>query len=172
MTGRLFTVAAVLSGLLAAGAAASWARSYLVYDQVSCGSVTDRYPCGWKSYDASFAFPRWPPGIPEGAWGAALTCYGKVLLEQAVYREDPLPGTTARGYGWASDENVIPSFSYFYAVTGDMTRGGHWTVRQVTARHWALVLLFAVLPVAWVCASYRLTARRAHRAVRSQGGKG
>jgi hypothetical protein len=159
MKGRLFTVAAALSCLLAIGVAASWVRSYWVYDQVSCGS--NSYQCAWMSYGASFQFPRWPPGIPEGASSAVLTCFGKVLLQQAVYSEEPPPGTGSRGYGWSSDPNVIPSFSYFYAVTGDMTGKGHWTVRQVTARHWALLMLFAVLPVAWLFASHRRTVRYA-----------
>ncbi len=167
MKQRLFTVAAALSSLLAVGVAAFWVRSYWVYDQVSCGSMPDGYQCAWESYGASFQFPRWPPGIPKGASGAVLTCFGKVLLEQAVYSEEPLRGKTSRGYGWSSDDNVIPSFSYFYAVTGDMSRRGHWTVRQGTARHWALVLLFAVLPVAWPFASRRRAVR--HAPVPTQG---
>ncbi len=161
MKRRLFTVVAALSCLLAAGVAASWARSYWVYDQVSCSPVPDRYQCAWRSYGASFQFSSWPPGIPKGASGAVLTCFGKILLEQAVYSEEPVRGTASHGYGWSSDDNVIPSFSYFYAVTGDMNRSGHWTVRQVTARHWALVLLFAVLPSAWLFASRRRAVRHA-----------
>jgi hypothetical protein len=147
---RLFTAMAILSCLLALAAAISWVRSYSAYDQLSCDSGRDRYRCTWKSYAPSFRFSRWPPGIPEGASGATLICYGKISLAQAVYSEVPVSVTGTRGYGWSSDENVIPSFSYFYAVTGDMTRRGHWTVRQVTVRHWALVLLFALLPAAWL----------------------
>jgi hypothetical protein len=154
MKRRLFTVAAALSCLLAVGVAASWVRSYWVYDQVSCGSVLDRFQCAWRSYGASFQFPGWPPGIPKGASGAVLTSFGKILLKQAIHSEEPLRGT-AHGYAWSSDENVIPSFSYFYAITGSMNDRGHWTVRQVTVRHWALMLLFAVLPVAWMFASRR-----------------
>lgn len=161
MKRRLFTIAAALSCLLAIGAAASWVRSYWVYDQVSCGSVSDRYQCAWKSYDASFQFPRWPPGMPKGAAGAVLTCFGKVQLAQRVYSEELPRGTAAHGYGWSSDENIIPSFSYLYAETGDMNGRGHWTVRQVTVRHWALVLLFSVLPVAWLFASRRRAIRYA-----------
>jgi hypothetical protein len=151
MKRRLFTVAAALSCLLALGVTASWVRSYWVYDQVSCGS-TERYGCAWSSYGALFPFPRWPPGIPKGASSAVLTCFGKVLLQQAVYIEEPLRGTASDSYGWSSDDNVIPSFGYFYAVTGDMNGRGQWRVSQVTARHWALVLLFAALPVTWVFA--------------------
>jgi hypothetical protein len=152
---RLFTVAAALSCLLAVAVTASWLRSYWVYDQVACGSAGDRYPCAWKSYDASFQFSRWPPGIPKGASGAVLTSFGKVLFQQALYSEEPVRETASRGYAWSSDGNVIPSFSYLQVVAGDMNRSGHWTVRQITARHWALVLLFAVVPVAWLFASRR-----------------
>jgi hypothetical protein len=130
-----------------------------VYDQLSCGSPSDRYRCTWKSYGAAFQFPRWPPAIPDGAWGALLTSFGKILLREAVYSEEPLPAAGARGYGWSSDSNIIPSFSYFYAVTGDMTRDGHWTVRQATVRHWALMLVFAIVPAAWMVARSR---RRKH----------
>ena len=159
MKWHLFTVAAILSSLLAVGAATSWVRSYTVYDHLSCGSPLDRYRCNRKSYGASFQFPRWPPGIPEGASRAALICCGKILLEQAVYSEEPLPAMALRGYGWSSDENVIPSFSYFYAVTGDMNGRGHWKVLQFTVRHWALVLLFTLLPAAWLFAWRRRTVR-------------
>ncbi len=159
MKRRLFTVAAMLSCLLAVGTAISWVRSYSVYDQLSCGPVPDRYRCTWKSYGASFRFPRWPPGMPEGTSGAVLMCCGKILLERAVYSEEPLPGTGPRGYGWSSDENVIPSFSYFYATTGDMNRRGHWTVHQATARHWALLLLFSLPPAAWLFAWRRRAVR-------------
>jgi hypothetical protein len=123
MKWRPFTVAAALSCLLAAAVAACWLRSYWVYDQVSCGSTPDGYQCAWKSYNASFQFPSWPPGIPKGASSVLLTSFGKVLLRRAVYSEEPLRGTAPRGYGWSSDDNAIPSFSYFYAVTGDMSRG-------------------------------------------------
>jgi hypothetical protein len=146
MKRRLFTVAAALSCLLALASAASWLRSYWVYDQLSCGA----YGCAWQSYDASFRFPRWPPGIPQGATSAALTAFGKIQLKQAVHHGKALPATVAGGYGWSSDHNAIPSFSYFYAVTGDMKGQGEWTVRQLTVRHWALVLLFALLPAAWL----------------------
>jgi len=160
MKWRLFSIAAVLSCVLGVGVAASWLRSYWVYDQISCGSALDRHQCVWKSYSASFQFPRWPPGIPEGGSVALLTSFGKVLLQRAVY-SDGVPGGSSQGYGWSSDDNVIPSFSYFRAVTGDMNRNGQWTVHQATARHWALVLLFAVLPLAWLLASRRRDVRAA-----------
>ena len=160
MKRRLFTIAAALSCLLGIAAAASWVRSYWVYDQVSCGYAFDRDQCAWKSYSASFRFTGWPPGIPKGASGAVLTSFGKILLQHAVYSEEPLQGATSHGYGWSSDDNAIPRFSYFYAVTGDMSRGGHWIIRQVTAMHWALLLLFTVLPVTWLFASRRRPVRR------------
>lgn len=85
---------------------------------------------------------------------AVLTSFGKILLERRTYDGEPLR-VAAHGSGWSSDDNAIPSFSYFHAVTGDMTRSGQWTIRQVTLRHWALVLLFAVLPAAWLLAKPR-----------------
>jgi hypothetical protein len=167
MKRRLFTVAAMLACLLAVGVATSWVLSYSVYYQLSCGSGLDRYRCTWKSYGASFQFPRWPPGIPEGASRAVLICFGKILLEQASYSEEPLPAMASRGYGWSSDENVIPNFSYFHAVTADMSRRGHWTVRQVTLPHWAVLLLFALLPAAWLFAWRRRAV--GYRPKRTQG---
>src|SRR5262249_58134792 len=83
--------------------------------------------------------------------------YGKVLLRRAVYSEG-VPGGSPQGHGWSSDKHIIPSFSYFQAVTGDMTRNGQWAVHQATAPHWALVLLFATLPVAWLVVSHRVRA--------------
>jgi hypothetical protein len=129
-----------------------------MYDQVSCGSGPDHFRCAWTSYDASFQFPRWPPGIPKGASSAVLLCFGKILLQQALHDEQPRRRTPAAGYGWASDTNVIPSFSYVYAVTDDMNGRGNWTVRQATFRHWALVVLFTVLPAAWLFVSSRRAA--------------
>ena len=159
MKWRLFSIAAVLSCVLGVGVTASWIRSYWVYDQVSCGSALGRHPCAWTSYSASFQAPRWPPAIPERASAALFTSFGKVLLQHAVYR-DGVPAGSPQGYGWSSDKNIIPSFSYFHAVTGDMNRNGQWAVRQATAPHWALVLLFAALPLAWLRVS-----RRRRRAV-------
>jgi len=112
--------------------------------------MLDRYHCALKSYAASFPFPAWPPGIPENSSGAVLTSAGKVLLQQAIYMEEPLHETGAQGYSWASDDNVVPSFSYLHAVTGDMTRSGHWIVRQATVRHWAVASLFVILPAVWL----------------------
>jgi len=161
MKWHLSTVAAILSSLLAVVVATSWVRSYTVYDHLSCGSALDRYRCTWNTYGTSFPFTRWPLGIPAGASQAVLICYGKILLEQAVHNEEALPAKALRGYGWSSDENVIPSFSYFYAVTGDMNGKGHWKVLQVTVRHWALALLFALLPAAWLFAWRRRGVRYA-----------
>jgi len=150
MKWRLFAGAAVLSALLAAGVAASWVRSYTVYDQLSCGSALDR--CAWNSYDASFPFTRWPPGLPAGASQAVLICFGTISFRQAVHNEEALPATAMRAYGWRSDENTIPGFSYFHAVTGSMDGRGHWKVLQISLRHWALLLVFALLPAAWLVA--------------------
>ena len=164
MKRHLFAIVAILSSLLAVGTSTSWVRSYKTYDHVSCGSALDRYRCTWKSYGASFSFMRWPLGIPAGASQAVLICNGKILLEQAVHSEEVLPATALRGYAWSSDENVIPSFSYLYAVTGAMNDRGHWKVLQVTVRHWALVLLFALLPTVWLFGWWRRAMRDApHR---------
>jgi hypothetical protein len=115
-------------------------------------------------YGASFSFTHWPLGIPAGASQAVLVCNGKILLEQAVHSEEVLPATAPRGYAWSSDENVIPSFSYLYAVTGAMNDRNHWKVLQVTVRHWALVLLFALLPAVWLFGWWRRAMRDApHR---------
>ena len=143
MKRRLFAVTAVLSLTLAVVVVASWLRSYWVYDQVACGAA-----CAWKSFDASLELPRWPLGVPEGATIAVMARTGKVSLRQATYTD--AMGGPSHGYGWSSDDNVVPSFSYFYAVTGDMSRSGQWTIRQASATHWALALLFAVLPAAWL----------------------
>jgi hypothetical protein len=158
---RLFTVAAILSSLLALGTAVSWVRSYWVYDFVSCGSASGRYPCNWNSYGTSFRFSRWPPGIPQGASSAVVVSYGKILFQQAVHGEEPLSGMPLQAYSWSSDDNVIPSLSYSYAATRDMAGKGRWTVRQATVRHWALVLLFALLPAAWLFAVLRPATRPA-----------
>lgn len=148
MMRRLFAIAAVFSCLIALAAAAFWIRSYFVFDQVSC---TERFRCAWASFDRDFRFSRWPPRMPDSAARAALTSFGKILFEQRRYRSEPLAAAPGAA-GWALDDNVIPSFSYFHTLTADMTRGGHWTVRQITLRHWALVVLFALLPAAWLIA--------------------
>ena len=151
-------MAAALSCLLALGTAASWVRSYWVYDLVSCGAASGPYQCAWNSYGTGFRFSRWPPAIPQGASSAVLTSFGKVLFEQAVHSDEPLSGEPLQAYGWSSDDNVIPSLSYSYAVARDMAGKGRWTVRQATVRHWALVLIFALLPAAWALASLRRAA--------------
>jgi hypothetical protein len=152
MKRHFLTVAAILSSLLALGVATSWVRSYTLYDHVGCGSALDAYRCSWNSYSASFPFTRWPPAIPAAASRAVLISDGKIFFQQAVHNQEALPATAMGGYGWSSDANVVPSFSYFHAVTGAMDGIGHWNVRQVTVRHWALVLLFALLPAAWLFA--------------------
>jgi hypothetical protein len=151
---RLFTLATILSLLLAAAATAAWVRSYWVYDRVSCAS----YRCTWESFDARLQFSRWPPAMPGGASSAVLASSGKIFVERRIYHSEPLAASGQR-WGWASDENVIPSFSYLQAVTADMTRSGHWAVRQVSVRHGALLLLLALLPAAWLIAWSRRSAR-------------
>lgn len=153
---RLFAIAAALSCLIALAAAASWIRSYQVLDRVSC---SERLRCAWESYDRDFQFQRWPPGMRRNASRAALSAFGKIFLEQRSYRSEPLAGAATAASGWASDGDVIPSFSYFHAITADGTRAGHWSVRQITLRHWVLVALFALLPAAWLIG----WARRADR---------
>ena len=118
-----------MSLLLAVAVAASWVRSYWVFDRVSCAS----YRCTWESFDARVQFSRWPPGMPLAASG--------------------------QRWGWASDENVIPSFSYLQAVTADTTHSGHWAIRQLSLRHGALLLLLALLPAAWLIVWSRRSAR-------------
>jgi len=112
-----------------------------VYDQVSCGSAGDslsmRLEVLWRLVPV-FALAARHPKEPRGA---VLTSFGKILLEQAIHARNLRAGRRS-GYGWSSDDNVIPSFSYFHAVTDDMNGRGHWTVRQLPARHWALVAAF------------------------------
>lgn len=153
MIRRLFTLAAALSVLLAFGVTASWVRSYWVFDRVSCAS----YRCTWESFDARLQFSRWPPGMPRGASSAVLASSGKIFVERRTYYSEPL--AHSKGWSWASDDSVIPSFSYLEAVTGDVARNGHWAVRQASVRHGALLLLLAVLPAAWLIAWSRRSAR-------------
>lgn len=143
-----------MSLLLAVAVAASWVRSYWVFDRVSCAS----YRCTWESFDARVQFSRWPPGMPGGASSALLASSGKVFIERRIYYSEPL-AASGHGWGWASDENVIPSFSYLQAVTADMTHSGHWAIRQLSVRHGALLLLLALLPAAWLIGWSRRSAR-------------
>ena len=69
-------------------------------------------------------------------------------VRRALGRTEPL--TAARDHAWASDDNIIPTFSYAYAVTRDMSGTGWWTIREVTMPHWALVALLAMTPGAWL----------------------
>lgn len=151
---RLFTLLAAVSLLLALGVGASWVRSYRVYDRLSCAS----YRCGWESFDARAEFSRWPPAMPRGATTALLAASGKILVERRLYYSEPL-ASSSKGWGWASDDNVIPSFAYLQVVTADVTRDGHWAIRQMSLRHGALLLLLAVLPAAWLIAWSRRSAR-------------
>jgi hypothetical protein len=128
--------------------AALWVRSYWIYDELSYGA--DRVPrFQWTAYPAAHDFRRWPPAPPPGATHTLLTCFGKVFYREDVY--DPAArGGGAVGRAWASDENVLPSFSYSRVETGDMTRPGRWKLRQATLRHWLPAVLFAVLPLTWL----------------------
>lgn len=150
---RLFTLLASVSLVLALGVSASWVRSYRVIDRVSCAS----YSCAWQSFDTRLEFSRWPPALPRGATTALLASSGKISFERRVYHSEPL--ASASGWGWASDDNVIPSFAYLQVVTADMTRDGHWAVRQMSMRHGALLLLLAALPAAWLIAWSRRNSR-------------
>jgi hypothetical protein len=143
-----------VSSVLLLLAAASWMRSYFAYDQVSFGRFADgRW--AWTAFSPSHPFTRWPPAAPKGASHTLLTCAGKIFGHESVYHGDGERLAAARGHGWASDDNVIPSFSYFYAATGDVSGTGWWTTRQVTMRHWALVALFALAPMVWFRTSRR-----------------
>jgi hypothetical protein len=73
----------------------------MVHDHLSCGSALDGDRCAWNSYDRSFAFTRWPPGIPAGASRAALIFDGKILFSQAAHGKDALPATGAPNFGSA-----------------------------------------------------------------------
>jgi hypothetical protein len=155
MKRRAFTIAAILSSLMAVAVAIAWARSYWIHDQVSCGSVPGPFSCALDAHEASFAPSSWPPPVPVIATLDVLTSAGKILLRQRVHHEGMLPPPGARGHGWSSDDNVIPNFSYLEATTGDMQGAGHWVVRQASVPHWALVLLFAAPPAVWLIARRR-----------------
>ena len=159
MRQRTFAALSSVSCLFLLVATASWIRSYWVYDQVAFGSFPGRR-WAWTAYSDSYPFAGWPPATPKGASLSLLTCFGKLFFHETLYHDDAGRGPAARGHGWASDDNVIPSFSYFYAVTGDMSGKGWWTVRQVTLRHWALVALFALAPALWLWSSRRKAAPR------------
>ena len=157
MRPRTFAALSSVSCLFLLVASASWVRSYWVYDQVAFGSFPDgRWT--WTAYAASYPFAGWPPATPKGASFTFLSCFGKLYFHETLFHEDAGRGPAARGHVWASDDNIIPSFSYFYAVTGDMSGKGWWTIRQVTVRHWALVALFALAPTLWLWSSRRKAA--------------
>ena len=144
---RVLTSASLISLAVLAVVATSWIRSYWVYDQVSCRTDQGVRGCHWQTYSASYPFTSWPPSLPEGTSIGVLICFGKIYFRENVHG-DQLPAPRPRGFAWASDSNAIPSFSYFYAVTGDMSGKGYWTVRQITLPHGALVVLFGVIPLA------------------------
>ena len=148
MRRRLLGITSALSTLACLGVLASWVRSYRVYDQVACADTLAAHSCSWNAYPSAHQFTRWPPAAPEGAVGTVLTSLGKVSVSWNSY--SAAPHRSAWGYGWRSDTNIIPSFSYFYAKTGDMVRAGSWTVIQASVRHWALATIFSVAPVVWV----------------------
>ena len=159
MKRRSLAAISLVSALFLCAVVASWIRSYWVYDQVAFGAFAHgRW--AWSAYSASYPFARWPPAVPQGASHTLLTCFGKIYFHGTVYHGDSQRGVAAPGRTWASDDNILPSFSYLYAVTSDMSGKGWWTIRQVTTRHWALAVLFALLPLAWLRASQRRTWRR------------
>ena len=159
MKRRTFAAVSLVSSALLLVAAASWIRSYWVYDQVAFGDFADgRW--AWTAYSAPYAFTAWPPAAPKGASLTLLTCFGKVYWRETVHHGDAERLGAARGYAWASDDNIIPSFSFLHAVTGDMGGKGWWAIREVTMRHWALVALFAMAPMAWLRASTRKGQKR------------
>lgn len=154
MKRRTFAAVSCVSSVLLLVTAASWLRSYCVYDQVAFGTFADgRW--AWTAYRHSYPFTRWPPAAPKGASLTLLTCFGKIYMHETAFHSDAERVATARGHAWASDDNIIPSFSYLHAVTGDVSGKGWWTIRQVTMRHWALVALFTLAPMVWLWASRR-----------------
>jgi hypothetical protein len=160
MKRRLFATVSSVSSALLLLATASWTRSYWVYDEFAFGTF-DHGQWAWTAYSASYPFTRWPPAAPKGASLTLLTCFGKLSFHENLHHSDAEGRGAARGQTWASDDNIIPSFSYLYAVTGDMSGNGWWTIRQVTMRHWALVALFALAPTAWLRSSRRKGQRAA-----------
>jgi len=156
MTKRRTAIAVVsrVSSVLLLLAAASWMRSYFAYDQIAFGTFAGgRW--AWTAYSPSYSYTRWPPEVPKGASLTLLTCFGKIYLHETTYHREGERLAAPHDHGWASDGNIIPSFSYFYAVTRDMSGNGWWTIRQATMRHWALVALFAWAPIVWLRASRR-----------------
>ena len=154
MRRRTFAVVCIVSSAFLLLAATSWIRSYRVYDELAFGTF-EHGRWARTAYSASHPFTRWPPAAPKGASFTLLTCVGKLYFHETVHHSDRERRAAARDQAWASDDNIIPSFSYFYTVTGDMNGDGWWTIRQVTMRHWALVALFALAPTAWLWSSRR-----------------
>ncbi len=148
---RIGTMTVGVSAALLAAVLALWLRSYWIYDQVSWG--TNGWT--WIPYPKAYQFSRWPPAAPDGTVWKVLTVDGKLYFNSDSYREAPF--RSARGSGWQSDNNIIPSFSYLYATTGDMTREGTWTVIQASVRLWAIATILGVLPVAWGVRRRRLS---------------
>ncbi len=155
MKRRVFAAVSSISLVLLLATTASWIRSYWLYDQVAYGTLAHgRWT--WSTYGVPYSFTRWPPERPKGASHTLLTCFGKIYFRQDVHHtEAPEPGSSARDYSWASDENIIPSFSALVVHTADMSGSGWWTLRQVTVRHWAIVVILSCAPVAWLRASRR-----------------
>ena len=149
MKRRAFAASSSLSCVLLLLTTASWIRSYWVYDQVAFGSFA-RSRWNWTAYSHSHLFPRWPPAEPNGASLTFLVCFGKLYVHETLYHADTEPLAGSRDHVWASDDNIIPTLSYGYAVTRDMSGKGWWTIREVTMPHWALVALFALTPAAWL----------------------
>ena len=147
---RIGTITVGVSAALLAAVLALWLRSYWIYDQGYWG--TNGWT--WVPYPKAYPFSRWPPAAPDGTVWKVLTVGGKLVFNGKSYREAPY--RSAPGSGWQSDSNIIPSFSYLYVTTMDMTRDGTWTVIQVSVPLWAIATILGVLPVAWAVRRRRL----------------
>jgi hypothetical protein len=126
-----------------------WIRSYWIYDQVSwgAGGLT------WAAYPKAQEFSRWPPAAPESTGWSLLVTRGELYFDSHSHSDAQL--TSVYGRGWRSDDNVIPSFSYFYGKTGDKKRDGTWTVMQASGRLWALAVIVGAVPLAWTVKRWR-----------------
>jgi hypothetical protein len=140
---RALNIASAVAAVMLLGLFSGWIRSYWIYDQISWGAKG----WAWMPYPATHMFSKWPPAAPEGTVGVFLITRGELYLNSYSYSAARL--TASHGHAWRSDDNIIPSFSYFYAKTGDMERDGTWRVVQGSVRIWAVVLFVGLLPAVW-----------------------
>jgi hypothetical protein len=142
---RLFAIASALSFILFLAVCLLWIRSHAAIDIVCVGRQDaggiriehfdwDRYPYG----------SGWPPPKPAWARLTVLSFSGKLRVAESSQLAEPT--RRARISSWSSDDNIVPSFSYWHSVSPDIRGGGAWLVRHVTARHWAVAVIFAALP--------------------------